>query len=95
MTEGFAFSTKGKTLKISQMDFRKTQCNCVLIKVLLDFFQKIAGCGTESHGFNQSDKFKFIVVKVNLKAVPEREGLRAVIFIYFCRRFFPAALFSI
>ena len=23
--------------------FRKTQCNCVLIKVLLDFFQKIAG----------------------------------------------------
>ena len=23
--------------------FRKTQCNCVLIKVLLDFFQKIVG----------------------------------------------------
>ena len=31
--------------------FRKTQCNCVLIKVLLDFFQKIAGCGTASHDF--------------------------------------------
>ena len=38
---------------------RKTQCNCVLIKVLLDFFQKIAGCGTESHGFNQFHKYKF------------------------------------
>ena len=41
--------------------FRKTQCNCVLIKVLLDFFQKIAWCGTESHGFNQSDKFVFVL----------------------------------
>ena len=32
---------KWKALKASQMDFRKTQCNCVLIKVLLNFFQKI------------------------------------------------------
>ena len=35
------FPTKGKTLKISQMDLRKMQWNCVLIKVLLNFFQKI------------------------------------------------------
>ena len=32
---------EGKTLKISQMDLQKMQCNCILIKVLLNFFQKI------------------------------------------------------
>ena len=47
--------------------FRKTQCNCVLIKVLLDFFQKIAGCGTEFHGFNQFDKFLFYTKTLNGK----------------------------
>ena len=41
----------------------KMQWNCILPKVLLDFFQKIAGCGTETHGFNQSDKFIFINLK--------------------------------
>ena len=39
--------------------FRKTQCNCVLIKVLLDFFQKIAGVDGV-HGFYQFDKFLFV-----------------------------------
>ena len=40
--------------------------------------RRLAGCGTESHGFNQSDKFKFssqLPVAVDrFKAVPEREG---------------------
>ena len=44
------FPTKWKTLKISQMDLQKMQWNCILPKVLLDFFQKIAGGGKESHG---------------------------------------------
>ena len=35
------FPTKGKTLKISQMDLQKMQWNCILPKVLLNFFQKI------------------------------------------------------
>ena len=35
------FPTNGKTLKISQMDLQKMQWNCILPKVLLNFFQKI------------------------------------------------------
>ena len=51
------------------MDLQKTQYNCVLIKVLLDFFQKIAGVDGV-HGFNQFDKFKFIEFNINFRQKP-------------------------
>ena len=43
---------------ITYNSLSKMQWNCILPKVLLDFFQKIAGCGTESHGFYRKKEFR-------------------------------------
>ena len=66
VTEGFAFP-QGKALKISQMDLQKMQWNCILPKVLLNFFQKIFKVwGETTRSFNSINKsFGFSLSKAN------------------------------
>ena len=61
-TDAALSAAQGKALKTAILKFfRKMQCNCILIKVSLKPFQRLAGCGTESHSLNCSINFNFCI----------------------------------
>ena len=60
------FPTKGKTLKISQMDLQKMQWNCILPKVLLNFFQKIFRVWGETPRSFSSINYNLAFCSINL-----------------------------